>query len=314
MDQRINWKQLLLGGLLTGVVSLVVGVALYVYQNSGEKLVYSITESSPFESGRETMGIFSLKISNSGSKVLKNIRAVIEVDGKIKGSKIKADPTIKIENKQSDTDFRLDVVNLNPGEQVTIGLLTVAQNGTFGRPRISLRADGILGREESETLESATTSKLPITSAVIATYTSLLMLLLARKRVFPKIMASSRHSDDQRPILAFLYDMHGLVEETERIMRYQHNVTFWSEADRLGATAFRTKDKAEAVCRTLESLCEYTIMATTSEAIVNYNLAKTCIALGNTSQARTFLEKAKSFDKKLIETRMSIDPAFKELS
>ena len=80
---QVNWKQILFSILITGIVSLIVGMLLFHYQNKDPVLTYSLQEGIPFESDSESIIIYNLIITNDGKKIIEDVTNTITFKGDI---------------------------------------------------------------------------------------------------------------------------------------------------------------------------------------------------------------------------------------
>jgi hypothetical protein len=147
----LNLKSVILGGIISLLVTIAGGYILFTIQNQKPILVYSSSGTIPFEGEDEIIGIYLIEIGNSGKKVAKLVDCYIELKSAIiKESKIDIDPAIEYNITMNPSKIILDIPMLNPSEYVEIYILATTNSTLPKKPIISMRGEGIIGKIKSE--------------------------------------------------------------------------------------------------------------------------------------------------------------------
>ena len=57
-ESRINWKQIVLTAMITGIIAVITGIILYYFQKREPELTYSLSETIPFQGDKEALAIY----------------------------------------------------------------------------------------------------------------------------------------------------------------------------------------------------------------------------------------------------------------
>jgi hypothetical protein len=315
-----SWGTILLSGLVTLVVSVAGGMLIFFLQSRQPSLVYSSSETIPFQGESKVIAVYQVAVSNDGKLPVDDIAAYVAVPGaSIDQKRVSADPSFSVRDTLENGALRLSIASLNPSETVQVSVLASAQGSLPPRAEVSLRAKGTKGHEKSPG-SAASPLFLGFTTALGSALLPFLlvpfMMPLAkflRRRL--SVTGDGRHSDDQRQILAYVYRMNGLDAEANRLDNFPQKTTYWAESDRFSGNAITSGDPSliRNAVETLTTLLDYCAMAETSEAIVTYNLARLHLSLGTVDTAKDCLKEALRKDKPLISRTISIDPILRDL-
>ena len=315
-----NWGTILLSGLVTLVVSVAGGMLIFFLQSRQPSLVYSSSETIPFQGESKVIAVYQVSLSNDGKLPVEDIAAYVAVPGaNIDQKRVSADPSLSVKDTLESGALRLSIPSLNPSETVQVSVLASAQGSLPPRAEVSLRAKGIKGHEKLAS-SAATPLFLGFTTALGSALIPLLLVPFMKPAVkfFARrssVKEDGRHSDDQRQILAYVYRMNGLDAEANRLDNLPHKTTYWAESDRFSGNAIASGDPSliRNALDTLTTLLNYCAMAEKSEAMVTYNVARLQLSLGAVDAAKDSLREALKKDKPLITKRISIDPILREL-
>lgn len=324
-QRRLNWSQILLTALVTGVVTIVTGVILSKLQVHEPSLVYSTVETIPFAGQNQVVGIYQVSISNEGNKEVEEVDAFIRVIGaKIEQRRVSAAPTLAFSDELKTDSITLHFPRINPSETVQLSILATAPAELPRRSEVALRARGLSGKEKTndEKEKFGTVFAAVLTALVGATagLSSFFMRAVGRsKRDLAAALTriqSGKHSGNQRHVLAYLCDLHGLYDEAERYRTLNAEAQYWSESDRLSTVFLNCSDakRKESVRRVLDDLLDYASIASDSADIINLNLARICHACGLQDEARSYLAHATAKGDELVKTRVRLDPILRSIS
>lgn len=320
-EKYFNLKAVVLGGVVTLVVTAVAGMFLFLFQIREPRLVYSVTDTVPFLGDEENLATYHITVQNDGKRIIKNVVCQVDVrPGTITKKVVRADPTVEYNEEVSNQTYRVKFDNLNPNETVMLSLLASSDQKLARRPQISLRGEGIMG-EERKTYKKLSPFKSTILPAVAATYAGFIAFFLMRKwrylylRPVGRLMGlvdNAYHSGNQNEVFAYLFGIHGMTEEAENYLKRPSKGTYWSEADMIAALAIRSQDSSEVENRkkVLIELLYYAIIAPSSVGLVHYNIARIAKFQQREEECGEHLEEAKKYIPRLVTKRLKLDPVF----
>lgn len=327
MDQQpFNWKQILATAVITGIVTLGTGMALFTLQQRNPRLEYSVADTIPFEGQQEKLAIYHITIRNDGKCLVEDVACSISVKpAVIKTSKVQADATLKYTEMSTNDVHWIDIKGLNPHEAVTVSLLASSLTSFPAHPAVALRGKNITG-EEADPNEKTPDKKWPWFPALAAAYAGLASVFFLQRQKFRSIFPflpstliealdadDEHHRGDQNEIIAYLFGLQGLHEQVEYYLRKAEGCSYWSESDRIASLAIQARDEEfQKKCLIiLTDLLKYAQSAPSSQGIIHYNLARILKTLGDGIQAEKHIAEAKKTIPKLLTTRLELDPLFK---
>lgn len=219
----MQWKDALIGAVITLVVTTAGGVAVYYFTKepelkAKELLTYSIGSTGDFSGEKERVAFASVAISNKGGKAANGVVVNIKFDeSSIKDLTTVLTPGMVETKSLSKNVATLDYKRLLPGEKVTVNVLLDAPS----EPSVSVRSDETLGLPEDK---NSTTDKkrkdanklaavlVPVSAVAV---TAIFIFLLRRMR---RMSAAGIPLHDRNNV-AFLLLHNGLVADAERILR-----------------------------------------------------------------------------------------------
>lgn len=318
-ETRGNWKQILVTALIAGVVTVGAGMLLNHFQTREPRLTYSAEDTLPFEGPAENIAIYHVKIESSGKKVVEDVVCQLSFSkATIKQSRAILEPSITYNDIILSNLYRIEIANLNPEENVILSVLASSPEQLPNRPEISLRGKGVTGVEASDDIGNGVSWVIIVLSTIavfVATY-----LFIRTSGFLPRLGLTffedsdePKHHDDQRQILSYLCGVHKLNSEVERYLNMPSEASYWSESDRFAMLAVENPmgEDLERRKQVLKDLLEYAQVHRSSEGIVHYNIARIAKAQGKDEEADDHLEKAKRLIPKLIETRVKLDPIWR---
>jgi len=312
--KNYNWKQNLTTAIITILVTVIGGMALYYIQFRKPKLEYSYDKILPFEGSEENLNIYHISIRNSGNEVSKEVISHISIEpANIKSYQITSKTLISYTDTLIDNKIELKIKSLNPEESTKISILGVSNSSFPNEPTIKLRADGVNGEISNSDLKLDTNEPEMLFSLLTLTAVSVSFFFLVFKRVVSNVIdKEGKHHDEQNEVLAYLCGIHGIDKQADRYLKLNRKTSYWSEMDRLTSLGINSKNKdvAEKFKFVLIDLLDYAKMANTSKGIGYYNLARIEKYLGNEKNSEEYQDKAKEFIPKLLDKRIKLDPIF----
>ncbi|MCP4262120.1 MAG: hypothetical protein GY774_32160 [Planctomycetes bacterium] len=92
-DRKINWRQILITAIITGIITVISGVILFKIQEREPRLTYSTIDTIPFEGPNKVVGIYNVVLKNEGEKELKDVVCVVKINkSKIDQYKVSINP------------------------------------------------------------------------------------------------------------------------------------------------------------------------------------------------------------------------------
>jgi hypothetical protein len=323
---KINWKQAGVGLLIATVASLAAvgaNATLSFYQSRAPELVYAAPETIPFNGSDKQLAVYQITITNKGKQSVKNVLCYVEVPGAhIDQSHFDADRSAQITETSSEAGARFNDLEMNPGEKVVASILVSSSTGLPSRPVVSLRASGVMGKEEaggspSPGDDSASFLKFLLPAVGLFAILMTLLRVIRKKSMAEATLRPSeeRHHGEQREVLSYLFGLNGFVEESERVLSLPQSVSYWAESDRISnrvMSNFQAESAARYKC-VLEGLLKYASIASQSEGIISFNIARVAARMGQDNVAQEHLKLAKEKMGKLFDLRMEIDPSLKAI-
>ena len=314
----MNWKSIIATGLVTGLVAIVTGMGLFYWQLREPELAFSVVESAPFPGEEENFAIQHVEIRNDGKKEVTNVSVAIEIPGSdIRDYKVISAAGLEITEESEEHALVLRFPSLNPSERLTVSLLVTGPLQSLVAPVVSARGDGVLGVQARAGQE--TDFKTTLYPVIVAAYAAVFAALLVSKRNRRVLSLVSRSMlggnlgkpRGQSDVFVTLLSIHGKSDLIPEFLSDSRVCRYWSEADYLTARAIQSGDTEETEdCREilLDLLNLATTMATSSEAIVHYDIARLSAHIGDQEKLEHHLEIAKGLDPSETSARLSIDP------
>jgi hypothetical protein len=310
---EFNWKKNITTAIISITVTVVGGWLLFYFQNKEPKLQYSFEKILPFESQTEKLTIYHINFENTGNNVADDVYSKISIEpATVKEYRVNTDAPIKIDDTLGTKEIDIKTVSLNPKEKYRVSILATTSTTFPDEPSVKIRAKGISGEKiDKKVEENKDRSPLSILKylALIATVASTLTLFIRRINDDDK-----KHRGDQNQIIAYLCGIHGLDRQVDRYLTLPTQTSYWAEMDRLATIAIASKDTSicAQVKEIITDLIEYAGMVRSSAGIGYYNLARLDKFLKDEANCKEHLEKAKKEIPKLLDTRLKLDPLFKE--
>ncbi|MGH7802695.1 MAG: hypothetical protein ACREOW_19060 [Thermodesulfobacteriota bacterium] len=128
-----------------------------------------------------------------------------------------------------DGVFKLDVLYLNPEEAFSVQLLVACKKPEIEVPIPSVRAKGIVGVDRA-TRPKRTQLRyiLPFVGAAFSALLPVTVLRYFRRR-HPWFFFTKRHRDDQRDVVAFVFEIHGFHEEARWARSSERSLSYWAK-------------------------------------------------------------------------------------
>jgi hypothetical protein len=320
--------------ILTGIVSLVVGVGsgllINYFTEKRPALVYEITTQEVFAGEQHNIGIFALRIRNSGKKEIEQTSAELHFqEGSITERRVAGISDQARSLGGSDRAVIVNIPFLNPQEQFSIQVLLANVKAPLDRPTIEVRGKGIKGIESSpETpVDSTTTKILSALSAAAGTLAAATGIFLSRRHRrlsrdlvgLPEFLGgdSGLHSGgDQRDAVAFALDGFNLGEDAKVIRSWPRELSYWAASDILTASWIQKADRdtAKGGLEALAFLMESAAISSDSRRIISLNACRLALLIGDRDAAKEHLLKARSAKEVFVEKRISLFPELVSLS
>lgn len=314
----MNWKSIIATALVTGVITIVSGMVIFWVQAKTPELTFNSIRSIPFDDEKQTLFIQQVDIMNDGNKPAEDVVLSIKLPKcEINKSKIDIDFAISYKKIEGKNSFKLEIPSLNPGEGAKVSLLVESSNGQMVESAVSLRGKGVKGVALGKNTNTITSV---ISISLIAAYAGIITFVLSTKTyrerfwfiirglLSGKIKAAT---GGQKYDIASSLAIHGFPGKAKEYLVSPATRQYWAEADLLAAEVIKSSVQVkESMVMVLKDLIEIPNMASTSKAIVAYNISRIYKALDNNTKVREYIKIANELDKKEVELRLSKDPIF----
>ncbi|QNA90230.1 hypothetical protein G4G28_20135 [Massilia sp. Dwa41.01b] len=224
-------KTAIITAVLTGIFTVVAGVATYWFTTKEPELSYSVVGGPALSNASGSKRIFVVEVRNDGKKEV--AQTLIQVSlkfGELSEAASEASPGVKLaeEKTQHQIDIRADL--LNPGDAVKVSFLTAlaSQNG---QPTVVVRAPGVKAiAESSKSNNPLDIALLPLILGTLAAVLST-FLMAARIGFLGRLVGFAGPSLDQSEISANICAACGLHDEANRLRFGGPEISYRGTAD-----------------------------------------------------------------------------------
>ncbi|WP_156885437.1 hypothetical protein [Massilia niastensis] len=269
-------KSALISAVLTGIFTVLAGVAVYFFTTKEPELVYSVVGGPALSNALGAKRIFVVEVRNEGKKeVSQTLIHVALKGGELSEAASEASPGVKVLEEKTPNLINIKADLLNPGDSVKVSFL--ASLVTTGiEPTVAVRSPGVKATAENSKLDEksilANPNKimafiLPI-AAALASY-----LVSARVGRIRRIVEgrSPNPSLDQSEITAYLCAACGLHEEANQLRFGGSEVSYRGTSDFIMQKALQ----ADATLRiryeaALRALLHFAPTSTNSRKSIRY--------------------------------------------
>lgn len=315
----VKWKYIIIPIIITAIATLIVTIAAPIvidyFKTPDFKLQYYVQDTLPFKTQTTEIASYQVMVKNEGAKVLEDIVCQIHIPGAtINQSNFLSEFPLDFSQNCTANSLTLKIANLNPQETGTIYILATSENQLPTQPNIQLRAKGASGakapstdnQEASPWYYNLATVGIPLTVGLAS------VILLLKRELKPE-PDHKKIEENQNQCLGYLCGVHELFPEMERYYNTSTKSSYRSESDRLTALAVKDPRNRKKILQVLISLLEYDgNIAEESKAVIHYNIAKIFKADRNSVEEKAHLEEAKKMAPEIIESRLKVDPYFKQ--
>lgn len=310
--------------VIGGLVSLIVGVGTgYLVNWLGEKrqlLTYDITSVQAFPGQKERVGIVSVRIANKGQKELEDIQGGVQFsDAEVRELTFQGLPPSSINSQKSATGTEFRVPFLNPGENFSVQALVRPKGDALQTPSVNIRAKGVVGTLDTETGKKSDRPKyielLSLAAATMGALVAAMSILFRRLRM---IMESSleNHHGDQRDIFAYILGVSDLHAESENILHWSREWSYWSISDYLTemwiTNHSNDKELLKRGASSFAKLLQYASINEQSVRLIELNAARLYLSAQEPTLAKERIRNAVLKKDLVVMKRIEIDPELKK--
>lgn len=313
----MNWKSIIATALVTGVVTIVTGMALFWWQSEKSELIYNSIQSIPFDDASNSLFIQQIEITNSGDKTVEDVVLSISfTDEVIEKSRVVIDKAISHKKEGDEHSITLKIDNLNPDEGANVSVLYKSDTPRSSGAAISLRGKGVSGKLIGSKNAS---NKAPIWIALIAAYAGIFAFVISTKTgreslplVAMALLRGRPIGGAQKHEIASALSMYGYPDKAKEYLNSSASRQYWVEADLLAAEALHGNKKLKNdTIEILILISNIPNIHKTSKAIALYNIARIYASLENEENHKSeYLNLAKKLNEQVINDRLSRDPVF----
>jgi hypothetical protein len=300
--------------LITGVVSLAVGVASALITNYLTKerlgITYSITTAKFADAAGQKVGIIAVRVTNTGRKEIENLQGQIELENaQLTRHQHEGMLASSIKSTASENRLAFEMPFLNSDESFSVQLLVEPKNDQLQSPRVELRGKGVIGKQATpdDLNRDAKTSALSTVVAPLSTMLATLSMfyLLSSRR------ASIMNRGEQRDEFAYLLALNGFGSEADRLRESSRDYSYWALSDSFTEGILIANSDDEILKRgvtVLRQTLEYAeSIAPRSKAIINLNAARLAIKANDSKLAAELLASAEKDHSSEVRHRLQID-------
>jgi hypothetical protein len=243
-----NTKSAIITAVLTGVVTIIAGVAVYWITTKEPALTYSVVGGPTLAGANGSKRIFVIEVRNTGRKEIPQTFVRIALpNGELSEIASEASPGVKLQEAKSQRQIELNADLLNPSDVVKVSFLASLVS-TGSEPQVVVRAPGVTASAGStdEKVEGMFGTKLfssilMLFVAALSAAVSSLYLMLSRSKIAQRLGVSPRNkpSLDQAEVGAFVCGACHLYEEAERLRFGGTDTSYRGMADYLRHQAAR---------------------------------------------------------------------------
>lgn len=321
---KIEWIQIILTAIITGLVSLIVAIIVFNYTNEKVELNYVEFPISSYQSDSTKISIVNYSIKNNGLKTATGIQFLIQLPN---GAKIK-EPNIKLSNSltryeilhkdEATVVYELD--NLYKNENANVSLLVEnLQKNTV--EKVELRCNENIGGLLDESKKTASPTLIYICLILLVVFIILLVVVIfGIKSTAKSFKLLKKHLNEQSDIeeqkvrdiitQGVEYCDMGMIDDSIRVLikgKYLHPESS-SIHSNLARAYSRKGDfkKAESEFNVAEK-----IMQDDSDKLIFHYTKAHYYALKNEKESMLkHLKAAHGFDKDRVCEKMCLDDEF----
>jgi len=323
-SQEINWKQIVITSIITGLVSLAVAIVVFFYTTEKTELTYEEFPISTFQSNETELSIVNYTIKNRGQKKAENVKLYIELPpiSRIKEPKIESNnPLVEFKIVKQEKNLIIYQVNsLYQFDNLNLSLL-VENLKNKNDIKIEVRGNNSVGTLNDNNEKNISPVVLYITLVLVIIFIILLIVLIttARKaakafKFFRKRLNEESEIEDRKvaDILTQGVDYcdMGMSEESMKVLikgKYLHPESSAIHSN-LARAYTRNGQMEKAIIE--YNIAEKLIKGETDEMIFNYTKAH-YFALNNDKESMiSHLKKARDIDKERVIKKIMLDDEF----
>lgn len=240
---KSSTKTAIITAILTGVFTVVAGLATYWLTTKEPELTFSVVGGPALAGITGTKRIFVVEVQNSGKKEITQTLVQLALKGgELSEVASEASPGVKLTEEKSQHQVDIHVDSLNTGDFVKVSFLTSLASPD-AEPKVVVRAAGVQAIETHKKSDDLF-SKGKFANIVVLLAAALgavlsTFLMLSRSRITEKLGLPS--SIGQSEVGAFVCGACRLFEESDRIRFSGRNITYRGIADYLRHRALQSK-------------------------------------------------------------------------
>ncbi len=317
-----NSKLISLG--LTGLVSLVVGVASGVgvkyFTDMTPGLEFDITSAETFLGAQERIGIVGVRVTNPGRREVETVACRITVpEARIVEPRVSGLSSASVAIDHSADAVQFSLPYLNPSESFSVQLL-VKPTGDRLEPAVEVRGKGVSGLQAERVRGDEDSFLLPLAVGIfvsVALSPALMRRFLKARRMID-LLPSSMAGMSQRDIFCEALSLEGMLTESMELRKREDTQTYWGLSTELTDNWLSTDDseKQHRGIDVLKAVLEIAVdIYATSERIVQLNIARLALRVGDEDEAKQHLKRAlEGPNIHSISLRLQRDKALKQLA
>lgn len=310
-EARSNFSKVVYAALVSAVFTVIASVTAYYFTTKSPKLTYTVSEGPVLSSPKGFTSIYSVGVTNDGKTEVDSVACVVTLSaGSIEDAKTRINPAISMKESKSESDYRVMVPSLNPGEGFTVGLMveTPSENG---EPQVGVRGRGVTAERNDQSRASTQGKPSTVAGGVLAVLIifSATFLMIVRRGRLPALFSSGPYDRNER--VAHILNAVGLHEEAERVRFAPSEMTFMGSADYIAGVALREPAKGADCALALKALLIVDGIAKSSRNVIVGNLRRIEGDAFDSATVESVRRRAKGSDEASLRER--IDTLVSEL-
>lgn len=238
-------KTAIVTAVLTGVFTVIAGIATYWLTTKEPALSYSVVGGPALTASSGAKRIFVVELRNSGRReVPQTLVQLVLKEGELTEVASEASPGVKLTEERAPHKVEIRADLLNPGDLVKVSFLASLVVSS-AEPTVVVRAPGVQAIDESRTRDGLFSKGKPpeilaLLASALGAFMSSFLLLSGRTSIGRRLgLPSLGSSLDQSEIGAFICGACGLYEEADSLRFGGTETSYRGIADYLRHRALR---------------------------------------------------------------------------
>ncbi|MDL1976279.1 MAG: hypothetical protein LWX55_16210, partial [Deltaproteobacteria bacterium] len=180
---RMAWGQIVITTLVTALLSLIVGIALYHYTSKSPDLVYEVFPPAHFTKQATQISIYNARVENEGSREAEDVQVYLELPSSCNIQDVKVDPSLKsisytVSQASAKNTREVRFPRLNQGENSRFSVLV--DKGEAAELKMEVRAKGVIGHTERKERSNLIIPIVSLAVALVGVIVGMIFVIIGR--------------------------------------------------------------------------------------------------------------------------------------